>query len=58
MLKSELERFVCEDLGEWDDSSAIVPETEARAAVIAREECVISGLSEAKEVFGHFGVEA
>ncbi|OPY53308.1 MAG: nicotinate-nucleotide pyrophosphorylase [Methanosaeta sp. PtaU1.Bin060] len=58
MLKSELERFVSEDLGEWDDSSAIVPEIEAEAVVVVREDCVISGLSEAKEVFGHFGAIA
>jgi len=58
MLKSELERFVSEDLGEWDDSSAIVPEIEAEASVVVREDCVISGLSEAKEVFGHFGAVA
>jgi nicotinate-nucleotide pyrophosphorylase (carboxylating) len=55
MLKSELERFVSEDIGEWDDSSAIVPEIEAEAAIVVREDCVISGLSEAKEVFDHFG---
>jgi len=58
MLGSELERFVDEDLGEWDDSSALVPEVEARAVVIAKENCVISGLSEAKEIFAYFGLAA
>jgi nicotinate-nucleotide pyrophosphorylase (carboxylating) len=58
MLGSELERFVEEDLGEWDDSSALVPEVEARAVVIAKEDCVISGLSEAKEIFAYFGLAA
>ena len=58
MLGSELERFVDEDLGEWDDSSALVPEVKARAVVIAKENCVISGLSEAKEIFAYFGLAA
>jgi nicotinate-nucleotide pyrophosphorylase (carboxylating) len=56
MLSSELERFVAEDLGEWDDSSTIVPEREASAFIIAKEDCVISGLSEAVEIFTYFGL--
>jgi nicotinate-nucleotide pyrophosphorylase (carboxylating) len=58
MLRSELERFVGEDLGEWDDSSSLVPEISARAVIIAREDCIISGLSEAEEIFDYFGLEA
>ncbi len=58
MLGSELERFVDEDLGEWDDSSALVPEVDARAVVIAKEDCVISGLAEAKEIFAYFELTA
>lgn len=58
MLRSELERFVGEDLGEWDDSSSLVPEIPARAVVIAREDCIISGLSEAEEIFDYFGLAA
>jgi nicotinate-nucleotide pyrophosphorylase (carboxylating) len=56
MLPSELERFVGEDLGEWDDSSRLVPEMEARAVVVAREDCIISGLAEAREIYGYFGL--
>lgn len=56
MLSSELERFVAEDLGKWDDSSTIVPEREASAFIIAKEDCVISGLSEAVEIFTYFGL--
>jgi nicotinate-nucleotide pyrophosphorylase (carboxylating) len=56
MLPSELERFVQEDLGEWDDSSRLVPEMEAQAVVVAREDCIISGLAEAREIYDYFGL--
>jgi len=58
MLRCELERFVGEDLGEWDDSSSLVPEIQARAVVIAKEDCIISGLEEAEEIFDYFGLVA
>jgi nicotinate-nucleotide pyrophosphorylase (carboxylating) len=58
MLTTELERFVAEDLGEWDDSSTLVPEIEAVAAVVAREDCIISGLFEAQEIFAYFRLTA
>lgn len=47
-----------EDLGEWDDSSSLVPEIPARAVVIAKEDCIISGLEEAEEIFDYFGLVA
>ena len=58
MLTSELERFVSEDLGEWDDSSSLVPEIEADAVIIANEDCIISGLAEAQEIFAYFRLKA
>jgi nicotinate-nucleotide pyrophosphorylase (carboxylating) len=58
MLGSELERFIVEDLGEWDDSSAIVPNVVTSAAVIAEEKCVIAGLSEASQILRYKGLEA
>ena len=58
MLPSELERFVAEDIGEWDDSSSIVPDANARAALLAKEDCIISGLSEAGEILCYFGLDA
>jgi len=58
MLRSDMERFIDEDIGECDDSSGLVPEVEAYAAVIAREECIISGLAEAVQIFQHFGLAA
>ncbi len=57
MLSSDLERFVAEDLGEWDDSSRLVPETPTRAAIIAKEDCIISGLAEAEEILDYFGLD-
>lgn len=47
---------MAEDLGEWDDSSTIAPELEAWASITAKEDCVISGLSEAVEIFAYFGI--
>jgi nicotinate-nucleotide pyrophosphorylase (carboxylating) len=58
MQGSELERFVGEDLGEWDDSSNLVPEMEAKATIIAKEDCIISGLCEAQEILKYFGLRA
>ncbi len=58
MQRWELERFVSEDLGEWDDSSTLVPDIEAEAAVIANEDCIISGLTEADEILRHFSLQA
>jgi nicotinate-nucleotide pyrophosphorylase (carboxylating) len=57
MLQSELERFIAEDLGPEDDSSAIIPEVFAEAKIIAKEDCVISGLAEAGEILDYFGLE-
>ena len=47
-----------EDLGEWDDSSRLVPEIDVDAAIIAKEDCIISGISEALEIFAYFGLKA
>jgi nicotinate-nucleotide pyrophosphorylase (carboxylating) len=58
MLTSELERFVAEDLGEWDDSSCLIPDIEAQAVVVAKEDCIISGLAQAQEIFAYFRLSA
>ena len=57
MFRSELERFVTEDLGEQDDSSSIIPKVRAEAHVIAKERCVISGIEEAGQILDHFRLE-
>jgi Nicotinate-nucleotide pyrophosphorylase len=58
MLRSELERFIGEDLGEWDDSSTLIPELTACGIIIAKEDCIISGLAEAVEIFQYFGLKS
>jgi len=57
MLSSDLERFVREDLGEWDDSSSIVPEINAKAIILVKETCIVSGLEEADQILKYFGLE-
>ncbi len=47
-----------EDLGEWDDSSSLVPDIGAMAVVIANEDCIISGLEQAQEIFAYFRLTA
>jgi nicotinate-nucleotide pyrophosphorylase (carboxylating) len=49
---------VVEDLGEWDESSSLVPEIDVQAVIIAKEDCIISGLAEAQEIFAYFGLLA
>jgi nicotinate-nucleotide pyrophosphorylase [carboxylating] (EC 2.4.2.19) len=49
---------VAEDLGEWDDSSSLIPDIEAQAVVVAKEDCIISGLAEAQEIFAYFRLSA
>lgn len=58
MLASELERLVSEDIGEWDLSSTIVPDVNAKAVLLAEEDCIVSGLSEAFEILDYFGLDA
>jgi nicotinate-nucleotide pyrophosphorylase (carboxylating) len=58
MQGSELERFVAEDLGEWDDSNNLVPEVDAKGIIVAKEDCIISGLSEARQILAYFGLRA
>jgi nicotinate-nucleotide pyrophosphorylase (carboxylating) len=57
MQRADLERFVAEDVGEWDDSSTIVKDEGGSARIIAKEKCVIAGLQEAARILQHFGLE-
>ncbi len=57
MRSSLLERFVEEDLGEWDDSSPIVPEINAKAIILAKEKCIVCGLEEADQILKYFWLE-
>lgn len=56
MLLTELERFIEEDTGYNDFSSAIVPDCKAQAEVAAKEDGIVAGLSEATQVFEYFDV--
>jgi len=57
MQRADLERFVAEDVGEWDDSSTIVTDEKGSARIIAKEECIIAGLEEAAQILQHFRLE-
>jgi len=54
----DLERFIKEDIGSGDISGAVVPDVHVKAYIKACEDGVLAGLEEAKQVFGHFGLEA
>ncbi len=56
MLRPYIERFLEEDLGEWDDSTSIVPSVDAFAEIIAKESCILAGLEEVSELFEYLGV--
>ena len=56
MLLTELERFIDEDSGYNDISSSIVPDCKVEAEVVAREDGVVAGLTEATQVFEYFDV--
>lgn len=56
MLLTELERFIEEDVGYNDVSSAIAPDCKAQAEVVAKEDGVAAGLSEATQIFEYFDV--
>lgn len=41
-----------------DDNSSIVPEVEAKAVILVKEDCVVSGLAEAFSIpHNYFGLE-
>lgn len=56
MLTKELERFIEEDTGGMPYE--IVTGVRARAAIVAKEDGVVSGIDEALQVFRYFSLEA
>ncbi|RNJ80012.1 MAG: carboxylating nicotinate-nucleotide diphosphorylase [Nitrosopumilus sp. H8] len=50
--KRELARFVAEDVGRGDVTSALLPKKDITARIITREPCVVSGASHAAAIFG------
>ncbi len=49
--KKELLRFLAEDLGKGDVSSALLPRMKIKARIISRQSAVLAGVKYAKEVF-------
>lgn len=53
---NDIERFITEDEGFGDITTALLPEIDGSAEIIAREGGVVAGLSEAKDIFAHFAL--
>ena len=49
--KKELKRFLAEDLGKGDISSALLPRKKIIARIISRETGIIAGVNFAKAIF-------
>ncbi|VUT26508.1 MAG: nicotinate-nucleotide pyrophosphorylase [Candidatus Methanolliviera sp. GoM_oil] len=54
MMRGELEAFIEEDVGFCDLSSVTVPDIDVDAKIIAKEEGILAGLAEAREIFSYF----
>ncbi len=50
-LKKELLRFLAEDLGKGDITSALLPRNKIKAKIISRQNAVVAGARYAKEIF-------
>ena len=49
--KKELLRFLAEDLGKGDISSALLPRKKIKARIISRQTAIVAGVKFAKEIF-------
>ena len=49
--KKELSRFLAEDIGRGDISSALLPKKKINANIISRETGIIAGIKYAKQIF-------
>ncbi len=58
MLLTELERFIEEDIGYNDVSCSIIPDCKVHAEVVSNDDGIISGLSEATQIFEYFEIFA
>ncbi|MHC1610365.1 MAG: carboxylating nicotinate-nucleotide diphosphorylase [Candidatus Methanospirareceae archaeon] len=56
MLLKEIESFLEEDIGDWDYED-IVPHTDCKAEITVKEEGVLAGLEEVKEIFDYYSVQ-
>lgn len=55
---SEIELFLREDIGDFDLFHELLPDTVARANIIAKEDGVIAGLEEAVQILSYCGISA
>ncbi len=55
--KKELLRFLAEDLGKGDISSALLPRKKIKARIISRQSAVVAGVKFAKEIFALKGCQ-
>jgi nicotinate-nucleotide pyrophosphorylase (carboxylating) len=58
MDRTEIERFLEEDVGAEDVTSQTLPRVEVVADIISKDEGTLAGLSEAMDIFAHFCVSA
>ncbi|WP_369424625.1 carboxylating nicotinate-nucleotide diphosphorylase [Methanothrix sp.] len=58
LVAIDLLRFLEEDLGEWDDSTGMVPDLDVDAAIISKEDCILAGLEEVSVLFEYLDVNA
>jgi len=49
--KKELLRFLAEDLGKGDITSALLPTKKIKAKIISRENAIVAGVKHAKDIF-------
>ena len=57
-VKSQLARFLAEDVGSGDVTSALLPKKQIRARVVSREDAVLAGTAHARDLFGMVGCSA
>ena len=50
-VKKELSRFLAEDIGRGDLTSALLPERKIVSRIISRENAIVAGARYAKEIF-------
>ena len=55
--KKELLRFLSEDLGKGDISSALLPRKKIKARIISRQNAIVAGVKFAKEIFALKGCQ-
>jgi len=55
--KKELLRFLAEDLGKGDISSALLPRKKIKARIISRQSAIVAGIKFAKEIFALKGCQ-